>query len=266
MIGETYVGSANAARERAGTYKSIVPERKLVDVGDRVVDMTAVPFMRTKDSDGNDFKIAVEATGLLPLTDIACTIDGVVVSLEPTGATIAGTLQYSNKTTIKTNAAGRATGTFIVPSGIRVGEKAIKVFSASDPEATYAISVFKSQGFLETHQKLVQGIISTTERDEVVSQTQFHYGDPLAYTFPVNEGTEWISYVKLKFASKDTSLPVTVEIRGTLNGYPTRKVYQSVTLDPSQMSVSTDASAWTTFTFPNLVGYTAGEYCRCRNR
>ena len=257
---ETYSGSANAARERAGNYKSIVPERTLVDVGDRVVDMTAVPFMRTKDSDGNDFTIAVEASGLLPLTDIACTIDGVVVSLAPTGATIAGTLQYSNKTTIKTNAAGRATGTFVVPSGIRVGEKAIKVFSASDPSETYAISVFKSQGFVETHQKLVQGIISTTERDEVVNQTQFHYGDPLAYTFAVNEGTQWISYVKLKFASKDISLPVTVEVRGTLNGYPTRKVYQSVTLDPSQVSVSADASAWTTFTFSNLVGYTAGEY------
>jgi hypothetical protein len=260
MIGETLVGSANAARERAGTYKSIVPERKLVDIGDRVVDLTAVPFMRTKNADGSDFKIAVDVSGLLPLTDIACSIDGVIVNLEPVGATIAGALQYSNKTTIKTNAAGRATGTFIVPSGIRVGEKAIKVFSASDPEATYAISVFKSQGFLETHQKTVQGIISTTERDEVVTQTQFHYGDPLAYTFPVNEGTQWISYVKLKFASKDTNLPVTVEIRGTLNGYPTRKVYQSVTLEPSQIAVSSDASAWTTFTFPNLVGYTAGEY------
>ncbi len=142
-----------------------------------------------------------------------------------------------------------------------MGEKAIKVFSAADPSATYAISVFKSQGFIETHQKLVQGIISTTERDEVVSQTQFHYGDPLAYTFAVTEGTQWISYVKLKFAAKDASLPVTVEVRGTLNGYPTRKVYQSVTLDPSQVSVSSDASAWTTFTFPNLVGYTGGEYC-----
>jgi hypothetical protein len=261
MIGETYVGSANAARERAGTYKSIVPERKLVDVGDRVVDMTAVPYMRTKDSDGNDFTIAIDASGLLPLTDIACTIDGVVVNLTPTGSTIAGTLQYSNKTTIRTSAAGRATGTFVVPAGIRVGKKAIKVFSAADPAETYAISLFESQGFLETHQKLVQGIISTTERDEVTNQTQFHYGDPIAYTFPVTEGTQWISYVKLKFASKDTSLPVTVEVRGTLNGYPTRKVYQSVTLDPSQVSVSADASAWTTFTFPNLVGYTAREYC-----
>jgi hypothetical protein len=54
---------------------------------------------------------------------------------------------------------------------------------------------------------------------------------------------------------------VTVEIRETFNGYPTRKVLQSKTLYPSDINISDDATAITTFTFPEMIGYNAGEYC-----
>lgn len=253
-------GGPNAARQRSGSYKSLVPDRKLVDLGDRVVDMSVIPYLRTT-KDGGPFYIGLTMDGLLPTTDIGCTIDGVAVDLLPTGSTVAGVATYQNKTTVATNGAGHATARFAVPSGIRVGQKAIKVLSATNPEESYAISTFTSKGFRETHQHQWQGLISTTERDEVVSQTEWHYGDPLAYTFIVESGTRWLSGVKLYVQAKDATLPLTVEIRETFNGSPTRKVLQSKTLYPASINISDDCSAATTFTFENLVGYGPGEYC-----
>ena len=246
--------SPNAARERTGTYSSLVPERTLVDLGNTVVDMTVIPYMR---------QIEVQATvkGLLSNIDVACTFDGIPVDLSPVGTTVAGTLSYQGKNTVRTTAAGSAVCSFTIPEGVRVGQKEVKIFSASDPEETYAISVFTSQGFKETHQTTVMGIISTVERDVVVTETQFHYGDPLAQTFAVESGTKWISAVNLYFGTKDPNLPVTVEVRKTSNGFPTRTVIQSCTLEPDQVNISDDATVPTTFTFDKLVGYTAGEYC-----
>ena len=244
----------NAARERTGTYSSLVPDRTLVEVGDRVVDVTALPYMRA-------ITINCVAKSLMPNEEFGCEIDGVAVDITPTGTTSSGVGSYKGKTTVVSNAAGAASYSFVVPEGITVGQKAIKCVKADNPEESYAISVFSSHGFLETHQKLLEGVISVTERDEVVTQNQWHYGDPLAQTFAVASGIVWLSAVKLYFQSKDANLPITVEIRETLNGYPTRKVIQTCTLDPSAVNVSDDASVATTFTFPNIVGYQPGEYC-----
>jgi hypothetical protein len=251
---------ANAARERAGTYKSIVPERTLVDLGDKVVDMSVIPYMRTKMPDGTPFYIGCVVKGLKPQIDIAASIDGVVVDLIPVSPTVPGLSTYQSHATVKTNGAGAATCKFAVPEGIRVGQKAIKIFSASDPDESYALSTFYSQGMRETHQEQVMGIISTTERDNEVTQTQFHYGDPLAETFAVQSGTEYLSYVDVYFQSKAPQLPITCELRKTVNGSPTRTVIATCTLDPSQVNVSDDASVATRFRFPNLVGYGAAEY------
>ena len=212
--------------------RPLVPEQTLIDLGDTVLNVTVLPYMRTTYDDGNPFYIALDVHGLMPNIQIACTIDGTIVDLEPTGTTVAGSSSYEGHSTVKTKGSGGATCRFHVPSGIAVGQKAIKVFSTADPNASYAISVFSSMGFLETHQHQYYGIISTTERDETVSESEWHYGDPLAETFAVTSGTQWISYVKFWFASKDPELPITCEIRETLNGYPTRTVLQTCTLYP----------------------------------
>lgn len=243
----------NAARERTGVTKSIVPERKLVDLEDRVIDMTVIPYMRQIDID-------LIAEGIKPNTDMACTFDGVAVDLTATGDCVAGTATYQGKNTVTSLASGKMTAEMTIPENIRVGQKEIRVFDASDPDESHAACSFFSQGFRETRQKVVMGIVSTVEREETVTETQFHYGDPLAQTFAVQEGIAWISYVKVKIHSKDMELPLTVEIHKTLNGFPTRQVMQSKTLYPDEISTSEDATVPTTFTFENLVGYTPGEY------
>lgn len=256
---------ANAAFERDGTYTQLVPNRTMVEIANNLLRTDVIPYCRTTVG-GSPFYIGLTVEGVLPTTDMACTIDGVPVDLLAVSPSSAGVSTYKSKSTVASSGAGKLTARFVMPSGIPVGQKSIKVFSAGDPEETYALGSFTSQGYLETKQKTVQGILSTTTREVAAaagtegSQT-FHYGDPLAETFAVESGIKWISYVKLRFQSKDTTLPVTVEIRETLNGYPTMKVLQSKTLYPSDITVSDDASAITTFTFSEMVGYGPGEYC-----
>ena len=259
LDGRSVVG-VDGTRSRTATLTSLVPERTLVEISDRVLDTTILPFCRTT-INGNPFYINLTVEGVLPSTDMACTIDGVPVDLLAVAPSSAGVSTYKSKSTVVSNGAGKLTARFVMPSGITVGQKIINVFSAADPEATYAMGTFTSSGFHETRQKTVQGILTTTTRTQTIVQNQWHYGDPLAQTFPVESGTKWISYIKLYFQSKDATLPVTVEIRETLNGYPTRKVLQTKTLYPADINISDDASIATTFTFSNLAGYDAGEYC-----
>ena len=249
-----------ATRTRDGVLSSLVPERILVDAGERVVDHTALPYLRTHYPNGDPFEIAVDAEGLMSNTDVALMVDGVVVNVTPTGTTVAGASTYQSKSTLRTNGSGSATGKFAVPTGIVVGQKTIKLFKAADPDESFAISVFTSQGFRDTRQKLVEGLISVTERDEVITQSQWHYGDPLAQTWAVESGTRWITAVDAFFFQKDASLPVTVEMRTTLNGYPTRTVAQTKTLEASAVSVSNDSSAATKFVFANPVAYNPAEH------
>ena len=82
------------------------------------------------------------------------------------------------------------------------------------------------------------------------------YKDPVAQSFMVDSiGGVFVSSIDLYFSSKSTNIPVTVELRTMLNGYPTTEVvpFGRVTIAASNVSTSTDASIATTFTFPSPV-------------
>ena len=67
------------------------------------------------------------------------------------------------------------------------------------------------------------------------------------------------------FRNKSSSLPVTMQLRTMVNGYPTSKLFYLLvtnTLQASEISTSTDATTATTFTFPSPVYLqNATEYC-----
>ncbi len=80
--------------------------------------------------------------------------------------------------------------------------------------------------------------------------------DPICQSFYVDTlGGVFISSIDLYFSSKSTNLPVTVELRTMVNGYPTREVlpFGQVNVAASNITTSTDASIATTFTFPSPV-------------
>jgi hypothetical protein len=92
------------------------------------------------------------------------------------------------------------------------------------------------------------------------------YGvDPLAESFKINkDGGLFLTQVDLYFYSKDQTIPLTIDIREMINGYPGPAVlpFSTVTLNPDQINISSDASAATTFRFVSPV-YAANntEYC-----
>lgn len=124
-----------------------------------------------------------------------------------------------------------------------------------------AKATFHSTGRLDIMQE-TQTTITTVERVVNVQR------DPLAqsfFTYGVSGGI-FLSSIDIFFQTKDDTLPVRLEIREMINGYPapldtTNPILVSV-LDPSQINTSANASAPTKFTFnPPVYLKEESEYC-----
>jgi hypothetical protein len=126
---------------------------------------------------------------------------------------------------------------------------------------------YRAEGVLETRQQTVHAvrnaelaeeqlsqnrvIVATSER--VVSDTGWY--DPLAQTFLIEQrGGAFLSKVDIFFATKDSAIPVTLEIREVVNGYPGKRVlpFSKVTLQPEQVRLSS--------TTVNLNGVAVNSY------
>jgi hypothetical protein len=138
---------------------------------------------------------------------------------------------------------------------------------------------YRAEGVLETRQQTVNAvrnaelveeqltdnrvIVQTAER--VVADTG--WWDPLAQTFLIEQrGGAFLTKLDVFFATKDSAIPVTLEIREVVNGYPGKRVlpFSKVTLKPEEVRLSSttvnlDGVATnsydtpTTFTFPSPV-------------
>ena len=91
------------------------------------------------------------------------------------------------------------------------------------------------------------------------------WGDPLAESFLIEaDGGMFLTSIDLFFKTKSATLPVSVEIRNMVNGYPGQTVmpFSVVTLNPSDVNLSSDGSTATTFTFESPVYLEdKHEYC-----
>ena len=82
-------------------------------------------------------------------------------------------------------------------------------------------------------------------------------GHPLAQTFTIqsededNAGGRFLTSVDLYFAAKHDTIPVSIEIRNTVNGYPGRKVlpHSRINKYPENINVDLTAATATKFTF-----------------
>ena len=90
--------------------------------------------------------------------------------------------------------------------------------------------------------------------------------DPLAQTFLVEEtGGCFLTDIDLFFSAKDNILPVWVEVRSVVNGYPSQKLlpFGRKVLEPSDINIDADlGKSVTTFTFDSPIFLQEGtEYC-----
>jgi len=268
------VGDIMALQQRSGVQTTLIPGSTTVDVGDRVVDLSLAPMLRTKNPDGSDFEVHVRVDGLVPNSDHVIAIAGKVADFvydsgaeNPKGA--AGTHTYEGKTTVATDNSGRLTGKFVMPEGVTNGEAPVNVFHYSQPTHSRALASFLGAGMVRTTQSTSIGIPTFTTRTETVTQTQavdtgeHAQLDPIAETFLIPaEGATYLSAVGLFFAAKSATQPFTIQIRTVVNGYPSQQVLASCTLEPADISVSADGSVETVFTFEHVLGYQPGnEFC-----
>lgn len=221
-----------------------------------------------------------------------------------TGDTIKGTLSLATGTLTATPTAkvlgdslisnfnGNVNLLFDIPEKesirFRTGTREFKLQDNTKPLGSFnsrGVANYEATGILQTKQAtytatrngaLVQEpltdhrvITETSER--VVSGTAWY--DPLAQTFKVKdqEGGCFLSKVDIFFAKKDPNIPVTLQIRETVNGYPGATIlpFSEVTLTPDKVNLSASIvtvtseesgdvqypkyDTPTTFTFPSPV-------------
>ena len=91
--------------------------------------------------------------------------------------------------------------------------------------------------------------------------------DPVSQTFFVNQdffpNGAFLSSIDLYFAAKDdNNIPVSVELRPTVNGYPSSTVIiplSTVYKNPDEVATSSDGTSATKFTFPSPVYVESGK-------
>lgn len=162
-------------------------------------------------------------------------------------------------------------GTFDVPGmSFTTGSKEFKLAETKDaglldlPGSTfgYAVANFTSNGKKEIYQETVT-TTNTIEIEQIVRvevpfvvEQNRGVGDPLAqsfFTYGIDGGC-FITSIDLYFASKDDAVPVVVEIREMINGYPGPAMIHPnsrVSKHPSEVNTSLDSTAATNFKFPH---------------
>ena len=190
---------------------------------------------------------------------------------------------------ITTTAAGDVAGVFNIPNGIfRIGEKNFRLIDTSSGDigssSTNGDATFFAQGILQqTENTIISATVPTIQRvavkdDRVVTTTAVTervvgWYDPLAQTFLVSPSNYpqgiFLSKARFCFKTKDSTVPVTLQVRSVVNGYPSTSLiypYSTVTLTPDKVKTTTspdldDATKYTEFVFDSPLFLQPGEHC-----
>lgn len=268
--GSNRIGANRTAESVNQKTSNFIKSRKLKNrikyrVGSRVVDRSVLPYIPSS-------TITATVDGLKPnTTGLSVYFDGVVVT--------AG---------VSTDANGSASFSFGITAGAySIGEKTVRISDALVTEnatvaadaAYYCTGLFRQRenGCVSV---LPPEIRRQTVSSEAVSRDPFnrdidsveanHWSDPLSQTFFVDKKLYpdglMLKTVSLYFAAKDSTLPVTVQIRPTVSGYPSPSVvmpFSTVTKIPSEVTASATAPEATVFQFSSPVYLEPGEYALC---
>jgi len=258
-------------QSRTGIRTTVVPETITTELGDRVVSQAIIPFIRAS-------TVVISGDGMKPNTRMYPFFDDVDISsfCTPSGGS-AGDAIY-------TDSSGSLSGlSFAIPNDattkFRTGDRLFRLIDNTTntitTASTTAEDIYHAAGMLDTVQNTIVSTRVPVVRSETVTEerqitertTNTIYYDPLAQTFLIDHNIYpdgiFVSRVKLYFAAKPTTttLPVTVEIRNTQNGFPAQRVvpFSTKTLQPSSVNISADATTSTDFVFDAPVYLQPGE-------
>lgn len=185
------------------------------------------------------------------LDNIKGYFDGVEVPLTPADPKYQGTLSGS----VKSDDNGYLKATFMIPSNVLTGTREVKLKSDIVREGYYSegFTLYIAQGTSRTIQRTVTTLTTVLLQRTTTTTLSSVYVDPVGQTFVLDRMTV-LKGIDLYFESKPSvNTPVVCEIREVLNGNITSQVYAHASLNPSQVSVSTDGSKATRFNFEDPV-------------
>ncbi|CAB4170724.1 Domain of unknown function DUF4815 [uncultured Caudovirales phage] len=283
---QTNVGSnATAAARRIAGDSEVCLNRGDVITGG-TSGATAVVVGKEYNPDANTYALyVVNIQGTFSTSETITASNPLGYAAAATG-TVGTVTTKALGSTLITNFNGELNLLFSIPNNdslrFRCGSRELKLVDVSTANGTFtsrARSNYRAEGVLETKQRTVNAVrnaelaqepleenrVITETSQRVVSNTA--WWDPLAQTFLVDQaGGAFLSKVDIFFATKDSSIPVTLEIREVVNGYPGKRVlpFSRVTIKPEKVNLSTstvlldgvDVNSYdtpTTFTFPSPV-------------
>ncbi len=162
---------------------------------------------------------------------------------------------------IETNLNGDVVLVFNVPNDeklkFRTGNHEFKLTTSAtngSDSTSQARGSYSATGILNTNQKTIlatrnaQIVQEAVSESKVVNNTSVSvkdtgWYDPLAQSFYVRQnGGAFLTKIDVYFASKDASIPVQLELREMVNGYPGKKVLPNsrVLLLPEDVNISTN--------------------------
>ena len=256
-------------RTRGGIRQVIVPKTITNSIGDRIISVAFVPFIRSR-------SVSFTATRMRPNTRVYAFFDSDDIStyITPDGGSLGGNLV--------TDANGAVTGAFAIPDPKvnsnprwRTGQRIFRLTSSSTNVLTQAPDTaanaeYIARGIIETVQNTIIATrtaaieFRATNETENVTRTdvqrgasrQVGYHDPLAQTFMIDDaGGVFLTSMDLYFSSKDANVPLTLQVRNTVNGYPGQNIlpFSEVSLNPTSINISDDATVATKFNFSSPV-------------
>jgi len=161
---------------------------------------------------------------------------------------------------------------FQIPANtFKTGERTIRLIdnTLNDTEAQESIGEAKytAIGTLQTKQETLLTTRAIQNQRVTVETGNRFWVDPTAQTFLVDPNAYpqgfYLSSVDVFFRTKSSTIPVTMEIRRTANGYPeaNRTIpFAEVILEPEKVNTSTTSNTATTFNFANPIHLSPGEY------
>ena len=286
------ITAQQATQARTGLRTSVAPDTIQTSFGERVVDIRMVPFIRSRrvkfkatrlkpntrfysffeDVNVSDFVNNITAAEYIRHTDTP-------VDPEPNDEAVrhpdvSSSDLLSGANAIVSDSTGTAYGEFYIPNTattrFRTGQRLFKLVDESSNVTanitSSARATYSATGFVEARQevslrspRLIQESVTDINTNAwIFSQSQRTVGwvDPLAQTILIDrEQGAFISKISTYFKSKDSSIPITMQIRTVVNGYPSNEIvpFGEVVLPAANVEISDDASLETAFTFDTPV-------------
>ena len=284
-LAQRTITNTRSDQQRTGISTRVVEQTDNIRMGTRTISQAVIPFVRPR---------TITGTGecFRPNTRLYAFFDGTDVSSFITPASES----YTNLTTniVEGNALisdiqGKVEFSFRIPEYRFAGQQSIPKFKTGDVDfrltsddenkkapapSTVGQTIYTAKGIVNTEQQTIHATRNARVIQETVTQTQtvtsqatqLTRHDPLAQTFLISEkGGCFIPSVDIFFSKKDNNLPVWVELREVINGYPgpTLIPFGRKVLNPNDINLdATTGNTPTNFKFDSPVYLKEGiEYC-----